>query len=79
MSFLTWLHQYPRWDTYGWLTIIAVGAYWEIMGAIYEDRTTFTHLVRDVVPVGWRMVILLVLIWHFCLAKANSGQKWWWF
>lgn len=71
MNFLQWFKTYPHWDTVGWLAIIAVGAYWEIMGAILSDRTTFTRLVRSTVPVDVRLIVLCVLIWHFCVAKAN--------
>lgn len=71
MHFLQWFKSFPRWDTVGWLAIIGVGAYWEITGAIYKNRTTFTDLVRHTVPIDARLVILCVLIWHFCVAKGN--------
>ena len=69
-NFLGWLHQF-KWDAYGWMTIILVGSYWELMGAIYKDRTTFTDLVRQTVPIDVRLVVLCVLIWHFCVSKGN--------
>lgn len=70
-SFLQWFRSYPHWDTIGWLTIIGVGAYWEITGALCHNRATFTSLVRSTVPVNIRLIILCVLIWHFCVAKTN--------
>lgn len=70
-QFMQWYRSVPRWDADVWLLIIFVGAYWEIMGAIYNDRTTFTGLVRHTTPVWLRVVILIILIWHFCIAKAN--------
>lgn len=84
LDFKTWFDTFPRWDEVGWFSIIAVGGYWEIMGAIYSDRTTFTQLVRSAIPVtspwyaswGWwvRFIIICVLFWHFCTAKANFKQ-----
>jgi hypothetical protein len=71
MHFLEWFHKYARWSTIGWLSIIGVGAVWEIMGALGQDDTTFTALVRSTTPIWLRWVVLIVLIWHFCLAKAN--------
>jgi hypothetical protein len=77
MTFLQWLKTF-RWDAYGWLAIIGIGAYWEIMGAIYKDRTTFTDLVRTTVPTEIRLLIFMVLIWHFCMGPGNAnGPKWW--
>lgn len=70
-KFIPWFNKFPRWDTIGWLVIIGVGAYWEIMGAVNQDRTTFTNLIRNSTPIWTRALILAVLIWHFCIAKAN--------
>lgn len=78
MSFLQWLSHYAKWSTYGWLVIIAAGTYWEISGFLRKDGTTFTDLVRSTVPVEVRLVVLAVLIWHFCMGPANvNGPKWW--
>jgi hypothetical protein len=77
LSFLEWLRTF-KWDAYGWLTIIGVGVYWEVMGAIYKDRTTFTDLVRDTLPVEIRLLIIAALIWHFLMGPGNAnGPKWW--
>jgi hypothetical protein len=70
MHFLQWLRQY-KWDAYGWLAIILIGGYWETMGALRHDRTTFTDLVRNTIPIDFRLIILCVLIWHFCVSKGN--------
>lgn len=78
MNFKQWFNSVPHWDTLGWLAIIGVGAYWEIIGAAKHHMTTFTDLVRSTVPVEVRLAILAVLIWHFCMGPANaSGPKWW--
>lgn len=71
LNFLQWFKKFPQWDTIGWLALIAFGAYWEIMGALYNDRTTFTALVRSTTPIWLRAVVLSVLTWHFCWARAN--------
>lgn len=77
MNFLEWFHRYARFDVVGWLVIIAVGVYWEITGVLYHNRTTFSDLVRSVLPHGIfaRMmvvgIVLLVLFWHFALQKSN--------
>ena len=70
-NFLSWFKGFPEWDTLGWLLIIFVGAYWEITGAVFHNRTTFTDLVRHTTPIWVRAAILAVLVWHFCIAKAN--------
>jgi hypothetical protein len=77
MTFLEWFHRYARFDVVGWLVIVGVGVYWEITGAIYKNRTTFTDLVRTVLPHNMlvRMLIvgavLGVLFWHFAIQKSN--------
>lgn len=71
LNFLSWFKSFPHWDTIGWLAIIGIGAYWEITGAIYKNRTTFTDLVRHSVPIDVRLIVLCVLIWHFCVSKGN--------
>lgn len=77
MGFLTWFKSYPHWDAIGWLAIVGFGAFWEIIG-IGPHRTTFTDLVRSTVPVIVRLLVLGVLIWHFCMGPANAtGPKWW--
>jgi hypothetical protein len=78
MNFFSWFKSVPRWDAIGWLAVVGFGAYWEVMGAIHRDRTTFTDLVRSTVPVEIRLVVLAVLIWHFCMGPANAkGPRWW--
>ena len=69
-GFKEWYDRYASWDTIGWLSIIFVGAGWEIYGAVGRG-TTFTDLVRNTVPIWVRAVVLGVLIWHFIIAKAN--------
>lgn len=77
MNFLVWFHRYAKWDVIGWLVIIGVGTYWEITGAVYKNRTTFSGLVRSLLPTDPAnrilvvAAILLVLFWHFALQKSN--------
>lgn len=69
--FLSWFERYARWSTVGWLAIIGTGAVWEILGALGNKDTTFTALVRNTTPIWLRAIVLGVLVWHFCIAKAN--------
>lgn len=71
MHFLQWFARYGRWSTVGWLVLISVGAAFEILGFVRKDGTTFTDLVRSTVPIPLRVAVLVLLIWHFCIAKTN--------
>lgn len=71
MHFLQWLRSVPRWDAIGWLVIVAIGSYWEIDGAFFRHRTTFTELVRSVVPVWVRAGIMGLVVYHFLIDPKN--------
>lgn len=56
------------------LLFIAIFVF-EVLGLVSPHFVTITHIIREFIPLGWRVVLLAWLTYHFAIVSLVQQSR----